>query len=396
MRFKNHHLLVFCAGAIIFTILIISHGIYSFDSSVILIDEKWQKIIQRRQREVNESVGCHDFLDKLKTKIPVSVLLIDLTILELIGKSKCDQLKLYETPIEVATSIRKDLNFIPRDLFQPFFFEVNQQKDYLELDTKPRRIIPKSFETVKFGNLAVPLKPFRFRKFWEKSRLIECSNSTVHRKETDKKRKINLELAVFELSRLQNLMIQYDMFPFISEGTLLGWYRECSIIPHTQDIDISVFASEFNPKFVDDMRSGRSIFRLSRRLGKLDALELTVAPRQGYHVNMDIFLMYQETNETTEIDFNWISGLKGDGERLRYHFPLFEPICSADLLGHLVWTTCDPEKAIIHEYGERWFEDIPTKNYSWFESVYNVQRNVEWYSNWELSKIKFEDGYPTK
>ncbi|KAF1757136.1 hypothetical protein GCK72_013591 [Caenorhabditis remanei] len=392
MRFKKHRLLSVIAAALIFLFILILNEVY-YDSSEVLIDEKWEQIIDKRQREINESVGCHDFLQKLQGKVSVSVLLIDMDILEIIGQNRCNQLKMYETPIQVATNSRKDLNFIHRNLFEPFFFESNEQKDYLEFDTKPRRIIPKNFETMKFGNIAVPMKPFRFRKYWEKSRLIECSNTTMNRNEIEKKRRINLQSSVSEMSRLRDLLIQYDMYPFIVEETLLGWYRECSIIPHTQDIDFAIMATEFNSKFVNDMREGRTNFKLTRRLGGLDSLELTVTPRHGYKLNTNVFFMYRYKNETGGNEFNWISGLCGDGEKIRYNFPLFEPICSADFHDHLVWVTCDPKKAIIHEYGEKWYENVPTKNYSCYESVNNVERNVGWYSSWELRKVTFEDGY---
>lgn len=392
MRPKKHRLLAIISSAIAFFILLIFYHYYFYDSSEIYIDDKWSKIIEKRRGETNESIGCEDFLKKLEEKIKVPVLLIDMKILENIGKHRCNQLKMYDTMIHVATNSRKDLNFINRNIFTPYFFESNELKDYLEFDTEPRRIIPKNFETVKFGFIAVPRKPFRFRKFWESSKLIKCSNRTMNRNVTEQKSRLIPNLAVFELSRLRDLLVQYDMFPFISEGTLLGWYRECSIIPHTQDIDISVMATEFNPRFVNDMREGRSIFTLNRRLGKLDALELTVSPKHGYPVYTDIFFMYQERNSNGK-EFNLISGLCGDGERLRYHFPLFNPICSADFHGHLVWTTCDPEKVIIHEYGEKWFEDVPTSNYSWYQSIKNVERNVEWYSSWELRKITYQNSY---
>uniref|UniRef100_A0A1I7T5C2 Fukutin n=1 Tax=Caenorhabditis tropicalis TaxID=1561998 RepID=A0A1I7T5C2_9PELO len=392
MRLKKHRLLLILASSISIFLFFISYQYYFYDSSVILIDEKWRRIIEKRQAEVNESIGCVDFLKKLEEKIKVPVLLIDMNVLENIGKHKCDQLKVYDTLIQVATDSRKDLNFIDRHIFEPLFFENNELRDYLEFATHPKRIIPKNFDTVKYGNLAVPRKPFRFRKFWENSRLIECANRTMNRKETGEKKRLDPILAAFELSRLRDLLIRYDMFPVISEGTLLGWYRECTIIPHTQDLDIHVIVEEFNPRFVDDMREGRSIFKLNRRLGKLDAMELTVSPRNGYRVYTDIFMMYQEKQKNGE-DINWISGMCGDGERIRYRFPLFYPFCSADLLGHLVWTTCDPERIIKEEYGEKWFEDVPTNNYSWFESDKNVERNMEWFSSWEMRKITFQDDY---
>ncbi|CAL2039942.1 unnamed protein product [Caenorhabditis brenneri] len=391
MRFKIHRLLVILASSIGFLLLLICYHYFFFDSSVILIDEKWSKVIEKRRAEINESIGCEDFLIKLEEKIKVPVLIIDMSILENIGKHRCDELKMYDTMIQVATDSRKDLNFINRNIFKPYFFKNDELKDYLEFDTEPKRIIPKNFETVKFGNIAVPRKPFRFRKFWESSRLIECANRTMNRKEGQKKR-LDPNLAAFELSRLRDLMVRYDMYPFISEGTLLGWYRECSIIPHTQDIDVSVMINEFNPRFVDDMREERSTFRLNRRLGRLDAMELTVSPSNGYKVVTDIFMMYEDKHKNGT-EFNWISGLCGDGERLRYHFPLFSPMCSADLHGHLVWTTCEPEKVIRHEYGEKWYEDLPTRNYSWYQSIKNVERNVEWFSMWDRRKLTYMNGY---
>lgn len=392
MRFKKQRLPVYIASFILFLVLYVIYHYYFYDSSIIVIDEKWRRIIEKRQGQINESIGCEDFLKELQEQIKVPVLLIDMKTLENIGKHRCDQLKMYDHMIQVATNSQKDLHFINRHVFEPLFFESHELKDYLEFDTYPKRIIPKSFETVKFGNIAVPRKPFRFRKFWERSKMIECANYTMTREESQRQTKLDPAPAIFELSRLRDLLVRYDMYPFISEGTLLGWYRECSIIPHTQDIDLSVMANEFNPRFVNDMREGRSVFNLNRRLGYLDAMELTVSPKNGYHVFINIFMMYTETDKTGKY-FNWISGLCGDGERLRYNFPLFNPICSADFHGHLVWTTCDPEKAIIHEYGEKWYEDVPTTNYSWYQSIKNVERNMDWYSSWEMRKITFRDGY---
>ena len=69
------------------------------------------------------------------------------------------------------------------------------------------------------------------------------------------------------LARLRDELIENEMFPFLNGGTLLGWYRECSVIPHTQDMDISVFAEDYNSGFVEKMERNDSSFMIRRKFG---------------------------------------------------------------------------------------------------------------------------------
>lgn len=50
-------------------------------------------------------------------------------------------------------------------------------------------------------------------------------------------------------------LIEFNMYPFLNGGTFLGWCRECSVIPHTTDMDISIFANEYNPDYVKLLQS---------------------------------------------------------------------------------------------------------------------------------------------
>lgn len=77
------------------------------------------------------------------------------------------------------------------------------------------------------------------------------------------------EPAVEELAQLRDELIEFDMYPFLNGGTFLGWYRECSIIPHTTDMDLSVFAKDYNPIYVELLHSywNPSSFEVWRMLG---------------------------------------------------------------------------------------------------------------------------------
>jgi hypothetical protein len=37
-------------------------------------------------------------------------------------------------------------------------------------------------------------------------------------------------------------------------GTALGWYRECTIIPYTTDVDFAALAAEYNPKLEETIK----------------------------------------------------------------------------------------------------------------------------------------------
>lgn len=84
------------------------------------------------------------------------------------------------------------------------------------------------------------------------------------------------EAAVNELAQLRDELIEFEMYPFLSGGTFLGWYRECSIIPHTTDMDLMVFVEDYNPSYVELLQRPRnpSSFRLSRHFGMVVLREI--------------------------------------------------------------------------------------------------------------------------
>uniref|UniRef100_A0A8R1E4L2 Uncharacterized protein n=1 Tax=Caenorhabditis japonica TaxID=281687 RepID=A0A8R1E4L2_CAEJA len=87
-----------------------------------------------------------------------------------------------------------------------------------------------------------------------------------------------------------------------------------------------------------------------------------------------------------------LDGGKTDGEKFRITLPLFYPLCAADLHGHLMWTVCDPLTTVEYEFGDKWYVDLPSKQYRWQSTPKNV-KSAGWYSRWELRRVWFEDGY---
>jgi phosphorylcholine metabolism protein LicD len=59
---------------------------------------------------------------------------------------------------------------------------------------------------------------------------------------------------------------------WLAGGTLLGWYRDCGIIPHTQDVDMAVWANEYDNRIKRHFLGNK----LVRLWGSLGLVSLTI------------------------------------------------------------------------------------------------------------------------
>lgn len=317
---------------------------------------------------------CDSFLYQLNISIPV--LLIDTDILKSLNSQNCFINS--GNAIKIGVDVRYlSATWLLEDSRLTVLYYTNETgKDFLDFRSEPRRIIPKNFSTRWFGNFEIPENAERFIGFWKRSKLVECMN--LHIPRAGKNIKMPALPSTKVLARLRDELIEGNMFPFLNGGTLLGWYRECSVIPHTMDMDISVLAEDYKPEFVEKMEKNLSDFSIRRKFGMInDSFELTLAPRHGFKVFIDIFLMYKGYENNT-FTHHWVGGVSPDGTKYKYTYPIYDPWCAADLLGHIFWVTCTPNEKIVKEYGKLWYLDHLTSKYSWNSSGKNVKRNGKW------------------
>uniref|UniRef100_A0A8R1HJ91 W02B3.4-like N-terminal domain-containing protein n=1 Tax=Caenorhabditis japonica TaxID=281687 RepID=A0A8R1HJ91_CAEJA len=333
------------------------------------------------------TIHCDKLIARLNTTVPI--LLIDLDILQNIQNDNCNAtigkpvkasftsiVRSRKKQVGVDVKYLAEHGLLENPALEVVYFSNDSKKDYLDFRTEPRNIIPKKFETRWVEHVKVPSDISTFLEFWKRAKFLQCMNLFIPRKAGNKPH-MQPRPATAQLALLRDELIASGMYPFLNGGTLLGWFRECSVIPHTTDMDVAIVSENYNSGFLDNIANGNSSFRLSRKFGMLnDSFELTVAPNSGYLVYIDIFTMYKGIENGTE--FSWVGGVAGDGTKYLYKYPPYSSWCAADLHGHIFWVTCTPRQQIVLEYGELWYQDHPTATYSWYSSQKNVRENGKW------------------
>ncbi|XP_033738877.1 fukutin-like [Pecten maximus] len=153
---------------------------------------------------------------------------------------------------------------------------------------------------------------------------------------------------------------------WLSSGTLLGWYRECDIIPHSVDIDLEMWAKDYNPQIIPDMK--KAGFQFKQQLGRLnDSLEVSFI---AWGIKLDIFFVYEAP------DHLWLGGMDvSNGEKQKYVFPKYD-LCWTTLQDLFLRVPCPPLIYIEANYGSNWF--TPKKKWNWKSSASNVRKNGYW------------------
>lgn len=156
----------------------------------------------------------------------------------------------------------------------------------------------------------------------------------------------NHALGIGEMMRIAR---KFEVPIWIAYGSLLGWYRQCDYIVHSKDMDTAMFAHDFSYDMFRELWFS-PILRMYVRLGNPDeGLEFRFFAAAT--VWFDLFMVYPRGEYFNTYMIHTIL--------LELHkstYPMLREICSADLLGVLVYLPCDPLKYILTEYGpDNWY-----------------------------------------
>eukprot|EP00117_Sycon_ciliatum_P011830 scpid12337/ scgid13139/ Fukutin len=234
-----------------------------------------------------------------------------------------------------------------------------------------------------FGlNMLVPEDVAQFLYDFEGSRYIECNMARAahffkahpppDQASADEAAFVANASRVMQLGRsaLDELKIPF----WISSGTCLGWFRQCSTIPHSKDVDFGIFTRDHSEHIVMHMLMRG--FKLKHRFGTVnDSLELSFTLDD---VKLDFFFFYDEDTHM------WNGGTQArTGKKFKYFFPKFS-LCWTEFAGLRVRVPCQTQSYIEANYGLTW--DEPVKEWNWKASPPNVRPNGKWDES-EWSKV---------
>lgn len=225
--------------------------------------------------------------------------------------------------------------------------------------------------------MTVPLDTSSFLYDYKNSEFIECNYKLAQtiNKFSEQNSSKNL-LFVSRISYVKDILESLNMNYWLMAGTLLGWYRECGFIAHTQDADISLYSNGQEAKLQEIFTKDRLLpLRIKFGLGN-DSLELNIGKLGIFH--MDIFFMY-EINKTHQ----WFPYHLGR-EVKRTILTKFS-LCSGELFGEKFYIPCKPENVLNEIYGENGWK-TPNKKFI-------VSSKLKHWKRWKLDEwvnaIKF-------
>uniref|UniRef100_A0A1I7Z1M6 Fukutin n=1 Tax=Steinernema glaseri TaxID=37863 RepID=A0A1I7Z1M6_9BILA len=208
----------------------------------------------------------------------------------------------------------------------------------------------KDFFTVQYGNetravakfkmvpfevdgrqFLVPEDVERFLWSWERSRFIRCLGLDMGRKE-----KKDFQEVVAGVARFRSLAAAHGVTLTLNCGSLLGWYRECSIIPHTSDLDFTINSEEHSANFMRAMETSEE-FKLSYTLAEPSGCFQFKACLLGTKTKLDVFYLYKNDS------LSWTCGSLDDFRVVWWYPPTME-FCTGELLGTLVYVPCAVEE----------------------------------------------------
>ena len=146
--------------------------------------------------------------------------------------------------------------------------------------------------------------------------------------------------------------------PFwLTDGTLLGYFREGDLIEHDLDADLGLLIEDYSDNIIPAFKSAG--FDLKYVLGeKKQGLELSFI-REG--VKVDLFFFYREGGRL------WHGAWKGldkgrKRNHIKYYYEPFE-LREVEFLGGRFNIPADTEKYVETKYGPGWRE--PVMDWDW-------------------------------
>lgn len=163
---------------------------------------------------------------------------------------------------------------------------------------------------------------------------------------------------------LEKLGIRY----WLTDGTLLGFYRNGDFIDHDEDLDMGADIGSYNERMILDFTD--SGWKIANVYGKRDCgLEISFKKRK---IKLDIFFFYTENGKM------WHGAWRKHKENgilrrnlIKYSYDAFG-LKKAVFKGEDFQVPEDPERFVVTKYGKNW--RTPVKQWDWEFGPSNAEK----------------------
>lgn len=224
-----------------------------------------------------------------------------------------------------------------------------------------------------------PEAPKAIRQFRDQSIKTDEKNGISWPETKHNDKGMDQRTALILLTDVTQTLDKYKCTHWLSDGTLLGAIREDNFIAHDYDVDLGVWAADFDIKVVHDLINKFNC-KILRLQGKpYDGMIITVG-RAGIH--LDLFFYYPSKSKSakkpriTNIYSCLYSLVKpyntsNKAERFDCEFPNFKPLVRRKFLGHDLWVPKNAKQHLEAAYGPNW--STPKAKWDTMKDQYNLK-----------------------
>jgi glycosyltransferase involved in cell wall biosynthesis len=172
------------------------------------------------------------------------------------------------------------------------------------------------------------------------------------------KRRLDKKQALENLILLDQILRQHRIPYWLTDGTLLGYYRDKDFITHDLDTDLGMMWHDFTPAALRDIL--RADFAIQHSFGYVEnSFEISLIRN---NTKTDLFFFYKKGKQF------YHSAFFRELHRIDY---VYEPfgIKEISFLGHKFFVPDDELKFIVTKYGETWA--TPIEEWDWAFSPRN-------------------------
>ncbi len=184
------------------------------------------------------------------------------------------------------------------------------------------------------------------------------------RKSFIRNRTIDQDFGIENLVNAKEILDKLNMRNWLTDGTLLGYYRDSNFIKHDLDLDMGSFISEYNDNVIlEFIQNG---WKLMHVFGRKDlGLELSFIRN---NLKLDIFFFYEEHGKYWHAAWD---GTERGLNLIKYYYDAIE-LKEETFLNHKFMVPKETLKYITTKYGESW--NKPIKNWDWADGPSNSVR----------------------